>query len=220
MSLNARSREASLDRKNVQNSRKAACVCNAESVFKEVVMSRIITQRAIVSAFKEMLKDTPFNKITIGSLAEKTGINRQTFYYNFHDIYDLTLFMLEDELLPLIDGETDFSTCMLRIYDYFVSQRQMLLNIYRHIEIREINYRLEPVLKNVAETMVDAAITDFPLSAEDRQVALRFTALMISEFISRWIALGAPEQRDRFSRFADLLECNMKSTIRFLNGEE
>ena len=183
-------------------------------------MSRLITQRAIVSAFKEMLKETPFNKVTIADLADRTGINRQTFYYNFKDIYDLTLFMIEDELLPIIDGGKDFSTCMLKIYDYFIGHRPMLLNIYRHIEIREINHRLEPVLMHVAETMVDAAIEDFPLSAEDKEVAVKFTALMISEFTSRWIGLGAPEQRDRFSRFADLLEYNMKSTIRFLHEEK
>lgn len=183
-------------------------------------MSRLITQRAIVSAFKEMLKDTPFNKITIADLSNRTGINRQTFYYNFRDIYDLTLFMLEDELLPIIAGEKDFSTCMLRIYDYFIGHRQMLLNIYHHIEIGEIHHRLDPVLNQVAETMVDDVIREFPLKAEDKDVAVRFTALMISEFISRWIELGAPEQRDRFARFANLLECNMKSTIRFLHEEE
>ena len=38
-----------------------------------------------------------------------------------------------DRLLPLIDGEKDFSICMLKIYDYFIGHRQMLLNIYsRH----------------------------------------------------------------------------------------
>ena len=183
-------------------------------------MPRLITKRAIVSAFKEMLKDTPFNKITIAELSEKTGINRQTFYYNFRDIYDLTLFMIEDELIPLIDGETDFSTCMLRIYDYFITHRQMLLNIYSHIEIGEINRRLGPVLNRVAETMIDDATRDFPLKADDKEVAVRFMVLMISEFALHWIDLGAPEHKDRFSRFADLLECNMKSTIRFLHGEE
>ena len=180
----------------------------------------MITQRAILSAFKEMLKDIPFNKVTIADLSDRTGINRQTFYYNFRDIYDLTLFMIEDELLPLIDGEKDFSICMLKIYDYFIGHRQMLLNIYSHIEIREINHRLESAVKHVAETMVDDVIIDFPLSAENKEVAVKFTALMISEFTSRWIGLGAPEQRERFSRFADLLECNMKSTIRFLHEEK
>ncbi len=75
-------------------------------------------------------------------------------------------------------------------------------------------------MKHVAETMVDDVIMDFPLNAEDKEVAVKFTALMISEFTSRWIGLGAPEQRERFSRFADLLECNMKSTIRFLHEEK
>lgn len=183
-------------------------------------MSRLITQRAIVASFKQMLKDVPFKRITIAALAERTGINRQTFYYNFRDIYDLTLFMVEDELVPLIDGEKDFSTCMLRIYDYFIDHRRMLLNIFHHIEIGEMERRLEPVIHRIAATMVDDVVTDFPLRSEDREIAVRFTALMISEFISRWLGLGAPEQRDRFSRFADLLECNMKSTIRFLHGVE
>ena len=183
-------------------------------------MSRLITQRAIVAAFKDILKDTPFNKVTISDLSDRTGINRQTFYYNFRDIYDLILFMIEDELIPIIDGEKDFSSCMLKIYDYFIGHRQMLLNIYRHIEIGEINHRLEPVIKQVAETMGDDVVTDFPLKAEDKDVAVRFTALMISEFTSRWISLRAPDQRERFSRFADLLECNMKSTIRFLHEEK
>ena len=182
-------------------------------------MSRLITQRAITAAFKEMLKDTPFNRITIGDLADRTGVNRQTFYYNFRDIYDLTLFMFEDELFPLIENERDFSDCMLKIYDYFIIHRQMLLNIYHHIETDEINHRLDPLIKKVAGAMVADVVTDYPLKTEDREIAVRFTALLISEFIYRWIGLGAPEHRERFSRFADLLECNMKSTIRFLHGE-
>ena len=101
-------------------------------------MSRLITQRAIVASFKQMLKDVPFNRITIAGLAERTGINRQTFYYNFRDIYDLTLFMVEDELMPVIEGEKDFSTCMLRIYDYFIEHRRMLLNISELEKVPEV----------------------------------------------------------------------------------
>lgn len=180
-------------------------------------LSRLITQRAIVSTFKDMLKEIPFNKITIGDLSSRTGINRQTFYYNFHDIYDLTLFMLEDELLPLIKDEKDFSTCMLMIYDNLLSHRQMVLNIYHHVEIDEMSRRFEPVIKSIASSMVDDVIIDYPLKADDRMVAIRFTSVMIKEFIMGWIGMGAQEQRERFSHFADLLEYNMKSTIKFLH---
>ena len=63
-------------------------------------MSRLITQRAIVSTFKGMLQDTPFNKITIADLSNRTGINRQTFYYNFRDIYDLPFSCLRTSFFP------------------------------------------------------------------------------------------------------------------------
>ena len=182
-------------------------------------MSKLVTKRAIVSVFRTMLKDTPFNRITIGELTKKTGINRQTFYYHFRDLYDLLLFMIEDDLLPVIADESDFSTCMLNTYDFCIQHRKMLLNIYNHIEINEINHRLKPIIEKLAGNMVDDVTSSYPLGTEDREIAISFTALMITEFIQRWIKRGMNDKRDEFSKFADLLECNMKSTIRFLCEE-
>jgi AcrR family transcriptional regulator len=51
--------------------------------------SSAITKRAIASAFEELLEVTPLEQITVSAIAERTGINRQTFYYHFHDIYEL-----------------------------------------------------------------------------------------------------------------------------------
>ena len=39
--------------------------------------------------FKDLLKEKPFNKITVNDIANKCDINRQTFYYHFQDIRDL-----------------------------------------------------------------------------------------------------------------------------------
>lgn len=182
-------------------------------------MSRLITQRAIVAAFKDMLKDTPFNKITIGDLSDRTGVNRQTFYYNFRDIYDLTLFMFEDELFPLIENERDFSDCMGKINDYFYEHRNVVLNISRHINRDEIKNRLQPVIRKIASNMIDDVTKSYPLKSDDRAIAVDFTTLMIFEFILGWIDKGVPEQKERFSRFADILEHNMKSTVKFLHGD-
>lgn len=43
----------------------------------------------IAFAFKELLLKKSIDKITINDITEKCGINRQTFYYHFHDIYEL-----------------------------------------------------------------------------------------------------------------------------------
>ena len=48
-----------------------------------------ITKRALASALKELLEHKPLNKITIADITEQCGVNRQTFYYHFQDIYAL-----------------------------------------------------------------------------------------------------------------------------------
>lgn len=182
-------------------------------------MAKLVTKRAIVSVFRTMIRTTPFNKITIGDLTKNTGLNRQTFYYHFRDLYDMLLFMVEDDILPIVAGERDFSTCMMKIYDFCMEHKQMLLNIYNHIELDEINHRLKPIIENLAAHMVDDVTSQYPLSQEDMGIAVSFTALMITEFILRWIKRGMSDKRQEFSKFADLLECNMKSTVRFLYEE-
>lgn len=58
-----------------------------------------ITKRAIASSFRHILETTPFERVTVSAIAADCGINRQTFYYHFHDIYGLMDWMIDDEIL-------------------------------------------------------------------------------------------------------------------------
>ena len=49
-------------------------------------MSKLTTKKAIAGALKELMEEKPISKITVGDIADRCGINRQTFYYHFHDI--------------------------------------------------------------------------------------------------------------------------------------
>ena len=56
--------------------------------------------------FKDLLKEKPFNKITVNDIANKCDINRQTFYYHFKDIYDLLEWIFANEVVEKIEKET------------------------------------------------------------------------------------------------------------------
>ena len=53
-----------------------------------------ITKNALANSLTELMAATPLDKITVRMLVENCGLNRQTFYYNFQDIYDLLGWML------------------------------------------------------------------------------------------------------------------------------
>ncbi len=49
----------------------------------------LLTQKAILSTFGEMLEEMPFDKITVSALVRRCGVSSNTFYYHYQDIYDL-----------------------------------------------------------------------------------------------------------------------------------
>ena len=48
-----------------------------------------MTKKALENSLKKLLKEKPFDKITIADITEDCGISRMAFYYHFQDIYDL-----------------------------------------------------------------------------------------------------------------------------------
>lgn len=57
-----------------------------------------LTKDAIAKALTDLLQERPIEKITIKDITDRCGINRQTFYYHFSDIYDLMEWTLDKEL--------------------------------------------------------------------------------------------------------------------------
>lgn len=51
-----------------------------------------LTKKAIVNSFIKLLNEKPLDKITVKNIAEDCGINRNTFYYHFSDIRELTVY--------------------------------------------------------------------------------------------------------------------------------
>ena len=56
----------------------------------------------IEAAFFELLKEKPFDKITVSALVHEAGVNRNSFYYHFADLDDLARSAVANLLVPEI----------------------------------------------------------------------------------------------------------------------
>lgn len=74
-------------------------------------MSSLTTKKAIAYSFKSLLKEKPFNKITINDIANNCDINRQTFYYHFQDIQDLTEWICIREVDKILNNRRRENFC-------------------------------------------------------------------------------------------------------------
>ena len=56
-----------------------------------------LTKIALGESLRKLMAEKPLNKITISDITNECGCNRMTFYYHFHDIYELLEWALEQE---------------------------------------------------------------------------------------------------------------------------
>ena len=92
------------------------------------------TKAAIADTFMELLQEHTIDHITVKDLAEKCGINRQTFYYHFADIYDLMEWTLDNELKKFLERydktDADWKEQLQQLFVFFRFRGQQVLHAY------------------------------------------------------------------------------------------
>ena len=77
------------------------------------------TERKLVLALKSMMGKYPLEEISVVKLTNKCHVNRQTFYYHFHDIYDLLTLLFLDEKIEGIERVKNPHEMVETIYHYY-----------------------------------------------------------------------------------------------------
>lgn len=89
------------------------------------------TKIMFAEGLENMLKDMPLDKVRVAKLCERCGTTPPTFYYYFHDKYELVAWMfLQDFSLAVGDKPPKYSTDILN-------------TVSRQLEKRKKSYRTE-----------------------------------------------------------------------------
>lgn len=60
------------------------------------------TKQALSVAFKALLVEQSFDKISVSDICDRCGLNRKTFYYHFRDKFDLANWIFDTEFAELV----------------------------------------------------------------------------------------------------------------------
>lgn len=78
------------------------------------------TEHRLALALKEMLTEVSLDEISVRELVKKCHVNRQTFYYHFHDIFDLlTLLFLTEKVegVKQTKNVEEVIECLFKYYE-------------------------------------------------------------------------------------------------------
>ena len=77
------------------------------------------TEHRLAQALKEMLAKMPLDSISVTALSDRCEVSRKTFYYHFHDIYDLLTLVFLNERVDGIQSAKTPKEVLGKIYDYY-----------------------------------------------------------------------------------------------------
>ena len=154
-------------------------------------MSRA-TQLALAESLKKLMKGKSLRRITIAELVADCGLNRNTFYYHFEDIYALLRWMLEQEAYDIFrqfDLEGDHERAFTFVADYVMQNRDILSSAVDGLGVDSLQRFLRSDFHSSIRSIIDAA--NLRLDSRCEEDYLRFLSDMYTEatagMLIRWL---------------------------------
>lgn len=159
-------------------------------------MSKLTTKRAIGYAFKDLLKEKSFNKITITDIANNCAINRQTFYYHFQDIKDLVEWLCIDEVDNILNKNDEcekWEDKFLMIFKVVLKEKEIVENIYYSVSVEVLRTNLYRLVYPIIYSEIVEESKGKNLREEDKKFITDFYKYAFVSIVLDWIDKGMIE---------------------------
>ena len=84
------------------------------------------TEHELAKVLKEMMSTRSLNDISVSELSKRCGISRKTFYYHYHDIYDLLTQVFLDEKIANLNAANNMNDLINIIWDYYTKNSKFI----------------------------------------------------------------------------------------------
>ena len=124
---------------------------------------RNATKRLLADHLKAQMQQKSLDKIAIADITNAAGVNRQTFYYHFKDIFDLLKWTLQQETILPLQEQTinNWQQALLGLFTYLDENRAFALSAvhslgqdpFKRFFYTEVNEIITDVIENLSETL-------------------------------------------------------------------
>ena len=178
------------------------------------------TKQAFSKALTRLLNQYPLDEITINRLSQEAGLNRNTFYYHFHDIYELIRYGLDQAIVELrtrIPADESVQERYHRIYLYILENQKCVYHIYYSVQREYLEQFLQDVVKNILlvniiEELKEYAISENRISFFIDTITYAYVGLLLD-----WIKKGMQEDfEDQLEESIQRFETNKETILALL----
>ena len=162
------------------------------------------TEERLAEKLKELMSNEPLDQITVSRLTKLCGINRQSFYYHFRDIYDLLSWIFLNESIREIETSTNYKEALYAFFAY-IENNKFVKNVINSAGRDLFVEFLSSSLLAVQMRSLTTKDVNKVLTLEDKRFIARFYNPAIISVFVRYIDTGMKENKDELIKRIELL---------------
>lgn len=178
-----------------------------------VVSASHLTKHALAHSLKSLMEHTPLNKITVKHLVDHCGVNRQTFYYHFQDIYALLGWIYQTEAVESLTEYRSYSTWtdgFYKIFCYIENNKTFCCNTLNSLGRTHLDVYLYEVTHDLIMGVIDELACGIKVRGEDKEFVANFYTLAFTGLIIQWMRGDMQEPpKQIIEKLSELIEGNV-----------
>lgn len=151
------------------------------------------TRNSLAVALKKRMETTEFSKIRVSDLLKDCNIVRSTFYYYFSDIYELLEWMLNTELIGLLEKCDELYTWdqgITMLMEYVRDNSKMCLCAFHSIGRGSLEKMFYKNCYVLMERFVNTRFSNVEVAAEDKAFIMDFYVRAYVSALAAWLVGG------------------------------
>jgi probable dihydroxyacetone kinase regulator len=177
-----------------------------------------MTKQALANSLKKLMNRTSLEKITVIDIVTDCGVNRQTFYYHFQDIYDLLGWIYKTEAIDSIAEYKSYHTWQqgfLKIFHYVSDNKGFCLNTIYSLGRDHLDRFLYQVTFDLLMGVIEEVAAGADVPPEDKKFMADFYSFAFIGILISWLKTGAEEKPEHIiENISRLIEGDIVKTLK------
>ena len=151
------------------------------------------TRNSLAVALKKRMETTEFSKIRVSDLLKDCNIVRSTFYYYFSDIYELLEWMLNTELIGLLEKCDELYTWdqgITMLMEYVRDNSKMCLCAFHSTGRGSLEKMFYKNCYVLMERFVNTGFSNVEVASEDKAFIMDFYVRAYVSALAAWLVGG------------------------------
>lgn len=179
--------------------------------------SGIRTKKILSESFKKLIATKPLNNISIREITDGCGLNRQTFYYHFQDIYSLLEWICQEETEVFSSKQkiTTEKEGIRELLNYFRENEAVCANAINVLGDERFRSIVYTVIYDHINLFVSEFSAKLQISDKYKSFVIQFYTVSFVAYLIDWIKRGLkPEPEELAPMLEIILQDNLENALK------